>query len=79
MKRRKGKVYETVPDKEQRKLYTGTERTQEFVLGAQKTLELCKKNGIKNAILCKFSPSCDIGGITGKLLKVNGIEIINTF
>ena len=79
MKRRKGKVYETVPDKEQRKLYTGTERTQEFVLGAQKTLELCKKNGIKKAILCKFSPSCDIGGITGKLLKVNGIEIINTF
>ena len=66
--------------------------TNEFNLGANKTLELAKNNDIKVAILKKNSPSCGYGtiydgtfnhriingyGITAKLLKENGITILN--
>ena len=79
VKRVKGHVFETCADKSQRKLVTGIERTKEFNLGAEKTLGIAKKNNVKRAILCKYSPSCDYSGITGKLLRENNIEIINTF
>ena len=66
--------------------------TNEFILGANKTLEIAKKNGIKIAILKKNSPSCgsnqiydgtfthtliDGDGITARLLKENGIIVLN--
>ena len=66
--------------------------TKEFILGAEKTLEIVKENNIKLAILKKNSPSCGSGtiydgtfthtkisgdGITAKLLKENGIKIFN--
>jgi len=33
----------------------------------------------RKAILAKWSLSCDASGITGKLLRENGIEVINVF
>ena len=72
-------MFETCEDKAQRRHVTGTERTEEFMLGAQKTLAICQKHGIRKAILAKYSPSCDCRGITGRLLQENGIEVINVF
>ena len=66
--------------------------TNKFLLGASKTLEIAKKNNIKIAILKDGSPSCgssyiydgtfthnkvDGNGITSKLLKENGIIVLN--
>ena len=66
--------------------------TNEYNLGAKKTLKLAKENNIKVAILKKNSPSCGVGtiydgtfthtlvngdGITTKLLKENGIMVLN--
>ena len=66
--------------------------TKEYTQGAKKTLEIAKENDIKIAILKKNSPSCgsnkiydgtfshtliDGDGITSKLLKENGIVILN--
>lgn len=79
VKRRGGQVWETCPDKKLRKYVTGVERTKEFTAGARKTLQIAKKNKIKKCLLCKWSPSCDINGITGRLLLDNGYEVINTF
>ena len=79
VKRIKGKVFETCPEKENRKYVTGKERTDEFNRGAEEVLKIAKSLNVKTAILCKYSPSCDISGLTGKLLSNNGIEIINTF
>jgi len=79
VKRRKGKVYETCPEKENRKNVTGKEVTGAFVRGAELTLAIAKDKLCRKAILCKFSPSCDVAGITGKLLIGNGIEVVNTF
>ena len=68
----------------------GIDVTKEFVLGAEKTLEIAKKNNIKIAILKKNSPSCGSrkvydgtfshtltqgDGITVKMLKNNGIIV----
>ena len=70
----------------------GVDVTKEFFLGASKTLEIAKENHIKVAILKKNSPSCGSGyvydgtfthnlvegdGITTKLLKENGIVVLN--
>lgn len=79
VKRIKGRVYETSADKESRPCVTGVDRTDAFLLGAQRTLEICQQRGIKKAILCSRSPSCDRNGYTGKLLAAHGIEIINVF
>lgn len=79
VKRRKGRVYETCEEKSNRKNVTGKDITDSFQLGAQKTLDLAKKNNVKTAIMCNWSPSCDKSGITGKLLIANGIEVINTW
>lgn len=79
VKRRKGRVYETCPDKENRKNVTGADVTDAFILGAKKTLAVARRKKCTIAILCKWSPSCDCKGITGKLLAENGIKIINTW
>lgn len=66
--------------------------TKEYYRGAEKTLKIAQDNNIKIAILKKHSPSCGSGyvydgtfshtltkgdGITAKLLKENGIMILN--
>lgn len=71
---------------------SGKDVTENFVRGAEETLKLCQRLGIKKAILKAKSPSCGVGkiydgshshtlidgdGITAKLLKNNGIEVIN--
>ena len=71
----------------------GVDVTEAFNKGAEKTLEFCKKHNIKKAILKSNSPSCgcnkiydgtfsgvviDGDGITTKLLKENGIEVISS-
>ena len=77
VKRRGCRVWETCEDKKNRNNVTGKELTKEFLTGAEKTLNICKNNNIKKAVLCKWSPSCDIKGITGKLLNEKGIEVVN--
>ncbi len=72
--------------------YDGTDVTKEFMDGALKTLEIALENDIKVAILKRNSPSCGANyiydgtfthtvtngdGITTKLLKENGIVILN--
>ena len=79
VKRRKGRVFETCPDKAERKNVTGKEVTDAFRLGAEKALSICLENGIRRAILCSYSPSCDKRGLTGSLLEQNGITVINVF
>jgi uncharacterized protein YbbK (DUF523 family) len=68
------------------------DKTVEFILGAEKVLELAKKHNIKKAILKEKSPSCGSSfiydgtfsrtlikgqGMTTKLLLDNGIEVIS--
>lgn len=69
----------------------GIDVTKYFVNGSKKTLDIAKALDIKKAILKQKSPSCGCGkiydgtfsgniidgdGITTRLLKENGIEII---
>ena len=69
----------------------GKDVTENFLRGAEETLKLAKKYNIKKALLKAKSPSCGNGliydgtftnqlidgdGITTKILKENGIEII---
>ena len=68
----------------------GEDRTNEYLLGSQRVLELCKKHGIKKAILKQNSPSCGSShiydgtfsgtliegeGCLTALLRKNGIEV----
>lgn len=70
----------------------GKDLTKEFMNGAQKVLEIAKKNHCQTAILKSKSPSCgkakihdgtftdtliNDDGITAKLLLENNIEVIN--
>lgn len=70
----------------------GKDFTKEYKKGAKRSLSLCKKHGVTTAILQTRSPSCGCGliydgtfsntkingdGITTKLLKENGIQVIN--
>jgi len=48
--------------------------TNEFIKGAQATLEIAQNNNIKKAILKSKSPSCGIDGVSTALLKRQGIE-----
>lgn len=72
--------------------YDNQDVTNEFSKGALKVLELAKRENVKVAILKKNSPSCGMGniydgtfshklikgdGVTSKLLKNNGITILN--
>lgn len=69
----------------------GLDVTENFVRGAEEALKIAKKFDVKKALLKAKSPSCgskkvydgsfnhvlvDGDGITAKLLKENGIEII---
>lgn len=69
----------------------GRDVTKAFAEGAKKALELAKAHGCKAAVLKERSPSCGCGkiydgtftgtltdgdGITAKLLKEAGIEVI---
>ena len=55
---------------------TGIDYTKNYILGAEKTLELCIKNNITKAYLLKNSPSCGKGyGLTAKLLEAHGIQV----
>ena len=68
----------------------GEETTKFFRDGAQKALELCRKYGVKKAILKQNSPSCGSAhiydgtfsgrlvsgmGVTARLFSENGIEV----
>ncbi len=79
VKRKNGRVHETCPEKALRREVTGIDVTEQFTTGAELALKIAKDNGAKQAILCKWSPSCDISGVTGKLLHKNGVEVINTW
>ena len=55
----------------------GEDRTNEYLLGSQRVLELCKKHGIKKAILKQNSPSCGSthiydGTFSGTLIEGEG-------
>ena len=69
----------------------GEDRTREYLLGSERVLEICLANGIKKAVLKQNSPSCGSAyiydgtfskvkikgeGVTTKLLRENGIEVI---
>lgn len=69
----------------------GVDITQEFVVGAQKTLEIAQQCGAKRAYLKAKSPSCGCGriydgtfsgqtkegdGVTSVILKKHGVEVI---
>ena len=79
VKRLKGKVYQTCADKKCRKEVTGKDVTRLFQHGANAALELVLRYDCKYAILCKWSPSCDITGLFGRLVDAKGIKIWNTF
>ena len=68
----------------------GGDCTEEFLLGAEKTLEIAKERGVTKAILKSKSPSCGIyeiydgtfsgvlkigRGITADILEQNGIDL----
>lgn len=70
----------------------GRDVTEEFRLGAKKTLEIARAAGAKKAILKQRSPSCGCGkiydgsfsgriipgyGITAAMLKKNGIDVFS--
>lgn len=70
----------------------GQDCTKEYYFGAQEALKVCKACQVTEAILQTRSPSCGCGiiydgtftgnkivgdGITAKLLKENGIKVIN--
>jgi uncharacterized protein YbbK (DUF523 family) len=69
----------------------GSDRTQEFIEGANKALEAARECGAKRAYMKSKSPSCGCSmiydgtfsgklkhgaGVTAALLKENGIEVI---
>ncbi len=69
----------------------GKDVTENFIIGAEKALEIAKKNNAKLAILKQSSPSCGFGtvydgsfsgnkisgmGKTAQLLFENGVKII---
>ena len=78
-KRIGGRVFETCADKSRRREVTGPERTAEFVAGAWLVLDIARRWGCRRAILCRYSPSCDPAGITGRLLLENGIDVWDAF
>jgi len=73
----------------------GVDKTKEFLLGAKKALEICKKENIKIFIGKEKSPSCGVKltsayinqkeckafapGLTTKLLKQNKIKTISEY
>lgn len=69
-----------IDEKNRRKVISKDKRdcTNEFMLGAEKTLKVAKAVGAKKAILKSKSPSCGCGLIydgtfSGKLIEGNGL------
>ena len=71
---------------------TGKDVTEQFVVGARRTLEFCQRMGVEVAILKSNSPSCGSiqtydgsfagtkiagKGTTAELLEQNGIKVYN--
>jgi uncharacterized protein YbbK (DUF523 family) len=54
----------------------GKDVTQYHINGASYTLEIAKIVGAHRAYLKGGSPSCDREGVTGELLKRNGIKVV---
>ena len=79
VKRRRGRVFETCADKAERKNVTGRDVTEAYERGARLALELAREHGCAEAYLCRWSPSCDRTGITGKLFLENEIEVTSTW
>ena len=57
---------------------TGADVTEAFVLGAEKTLEIAKAQGVTKAVLKERSPSCGFGAIydgtfTGTVVPGSGV------
>ena len=73
------RVFETCEEKANRREVTGPERTAEFTAGAEAVLAIAQYWGCRRAILCRYSPSCDPKGITGRLLQENSIAVWDTF
>jgi len=70
---------------------TGEDWTAAFYLGAERTLEIARREGISRAVLKERSPSCGCGavydgtftgavvrgdGVTAELLKAHGLRIL---
>ena len=70
---------------------TGEDWTAAFYLGAERTLEIARREGISQAVLKERSPSCGYGaiydgtftstvvpesGVTAELLEGSGVQII---
>jgi uncharacterized protein YbbK (DUF523 family) len=55
---------------------TGKDVTKFHINGAIYTLESAKIVGVRRAYLKGGSPSCDKEGVTGELLKRNGIKVV---
>ena len=68
----------------------GADVTDAFRLGAEKTLEIARANGVRRAVLQSRSPSCGCGsiydgtfsgtlvpgdGVTAALLRASGVEV----
>ena len=79
VKRRGLRIWETCADKKKRREVTGKELTKEFKEGAEIVYKKVLEKGIKEAILCKWSPSCGKDGVLGKLLQSKGVKTVHTF
>lgn len=55
----------------------GQDLSAQFIDGAEKALAIAQDKGCLKAFLCRGSPSCDVNGFTGELLRKNGIEVKN--
>jgi uncharacterized protein YbbK (DUF523 family) len=55
--------------------FTRRDLTDFFKLGALKTLQRAKREGIRKAFLKSKSPSCGEEGLAAELLKKNGVEV----
>ena len=55
---------------------TGEDVTRFHIKGAKYTLEITRIVGARRAYLKSGSPSCDREGVTGELLKRDGIKVV---
>lgn len=69
----KGRVFATDPET---RTLVGEDLTEAFMRGAQEALRVTKEVGAKKAYFLKNSPSCAPDGITGKLFKLSGFQVM---
>ena len=56
---------------------SGVDFTFQYQKGAERTLDMCRKLGIRKAYLLENSPSCGKNyGLCARLLEENGIEVV---